>query len=52
MTEDRLVKLAAALCTGLMFGLLWAGGAPAIVFQLLGVGVSLMAGACVAAELL
>ncbi len=51
-TEKRLIGLAAVLCMGLMFGLMWGGGAPPVVFLLVGAGGALMAGACIAAELL
>jgi hypothetical protein len=52
VAEKRFIGLAAALCVGLMFGVMWGGGAPAIVFLLVGAGSALMVGACMAAELL
>lgn len=51
VAEKRCIGLAAVLCMGLMFGLMWGGGAPAIVFLLVGAGSALMVGACMAAEL-
>lgn len=50
VAEKRFIGLAAVLCMGLMFGVMWGGGAPAIVFLLVGAGSALMVGACMAAD--
>lgn len=50
IAEKRLIVLVALSCMGLMFGLMWGSGAPAIALLLLAAGGALMGGACMVAE--
>ena len=50
MTENFLGGSMGSLCVGVMFALLWTGGATPGAFALIGLGAAMMIAVCVIAE--